>query len=149
MHQLRIFLADDDADDRMLFQEALLSAGIAAELTTAEDGYQLMDSLAQIAEPPPPDLIFLDINMPGKDGKACLREIRNNNKFDKTPVVMFTTSTYLKDIEDTYREGANMYVSKTDFFMNDVQWMKAVLASDWQSQTSRPPREKFMFSVKK
>jgi DNA-binding response OmpR family regulator len=147
MADLQIVLADDDADDREFFQEALSEAGIQAILTTLENGDELMDFLSDIKEPPPPHIIILDINMPRKSGKACLLEIRKDKKFDDTPIIMFSTSTHHKDIEDTYNQGANLYVSKLSFFMNDIESMKSLFSADWKKQLAKRPRDKYVFAV--
>lgn len=147
MENFEILLADDDSDDRSFFQEALVQAAIPAKLTMVEDGKQLTDFLAGITNPPPPDIIFLDINMPLKNGKICLREIRNDKKFNSVPVVMFSTSSYHKDIEDTYATGANMYIVKSDFFENEVCTLKSLFSVNWKEHFMNRPKEKFVLKM--
>src|SRR5436190_395702 len=108
---INIFYADDDDDDRELFKSALNDACITSKLSTFEDGCQLMQHLAEMNQNHP-DVIFLDINMPYKNGKCCLKEIRSNHQLNEVPVVMFTTASDQKDIEETFAGGANLYVSK-------------------------------------
>lgn len=143
---IRILLADDDADDRYFFRNALSDSEINADLTAVEDGQQLIDLLTMALDPSDPEVIFLDINMPGMDGKTCLREIRNHVEFAGTPIIMLSTSTRAKDIDETYRDGANMYISKTLFFMNSVEWIEKLFPSDWLQGMSHPSREKFAFT---
>src|SRR5882724_9169887 len=112
MGKIVILLADDDADDRSIFLQAVNEAEIQVQLTVVEDGRQLTDFLSAVVEPPPPDIIFLDINMPFKNGKECLREIRQKKKFDPVIVAMYSTSSQRKDIDETFSFGANAYIIK-------------------------------------
>jgi CheY-like chemotaxis protein len=144
MDFIHILLADDDADDRFFFKRAFSKASIPADVVTVEDGQQLTELLGEIKEPPPPDIIFLDINMPRKNGKACLQEIRNDDKFKNTPVVMFSTSSYHKDIDETYEGGANLYISKTDFFGNEAHMLKQLFPAGWRQSMFNNTRENFV-----
>jgi len=146
IRHIRILLADDDADDRFFFRAALSNSAINAELTTVEDGQQLIDFLATALNASAPDVIFLDINMPGIDGKACLREIRHQGQFADTPVIVLSTSTRVKDIDETYRDGANMYISKTSFYLDSIRWIEKLFPSDWREGLRHPTREKFAFT---
>lgn len=141
----QILLADDDWDDRTMFREALEETSSEVELVTVEDGLQLMKYLAAVQQPPPPNIIFLDINMPGKTGDQCLKEIRSNEKFNDTPVVMFSTSSHHHDIDRTYSAGANMYVSKSIFFQDDIRNLKRILATDWNDWLVNRSRLKYVF----
>src|SRR6187402_866392 len=132
MKSIRIFLADDDEDDRSFFREGLSDSGIAAEFTGVEGGQQLIDLLSSLPPDAYPDVIFLDINMPGMDGRVCLREIRKQAVFSATPVIMLSTSTNPRDIEETYKAGANKYISKTAFFGDSAKWMIRLLSSGWE-----------------
>ena len=146
IRHIRILLADDDADDRFFFRAALSNSAINAELTTVENGQQLIDFLATALNASAPDVIFLDINMPGIDGKACLREIRHQGQFADTPVIVLSTSTRVKDIDETYRDGANMYISKTSFYLDSIRWIEKLFPSDWREGLRHPTREKFAFT---
>ena len=106
-----IFLADDDADDRDFFEDALKEVNIKTELTLVKDGVELMTTLEEtVTEPPPPHVIFLDLNMPRKNGYECLKEIRETPKLKNIPVVIFSTTSNEHTIEKTYSLGANCYV---------------------------------------
>lgn len=109
----RILLADDDADDRELFEEALADIQPNAVLTTAQDGEELMFILTNYHKP---DLIFLDLNMPRKNGKECLAEIANHPTLKKIPVVIFSTSVNPVDIEETFSLGALLFFRKPNSF---------------------------------
>lgn len=142
---IEILLADDDADDRAFFQEALEESGIPSKLTTVVDGEKLTSYLSTIKNPPPPDIIFLDINMPYKDGKACLREIRKDDKFRNIPVIMFSTSTYAGDIEETFESGASLYISKADFFENETMMLKKLFSKNWNETMLNVAKDRFVF----
>ena len=142
---IEILLADDDADDRAFFREALEESGIPSKLTTVVDGEKLTNYLSTIKTPPPPDVIFLDINMPYKDGKACLREIRKNDKFRNIPIIMFSTSTYAGDIEETFEDGASLYISKADFFENETSMLKKLFSHNWNENMLNVAKDRFVF----
>jgi CheY-like chemotaxis protein len=140
---IRILLADDNAADRELFQEALADADINATLITVNDGEKLMYYLAR-ANGEHPDIIFIDINMPCKNGKECVREIRSNNKLDLVPVVMFSISSRKEDIEETFASGANLYVSKPVFFLDEVEILKKIFSLNWREELLKPDRARFV-----
>jgi CheY-like chemotaxis protein len=143
MKNVKILMAEDDEDDQSFFRQALLDAGIASVLTTVPDGEQLLDVLQNLKKPHFPDIIFLDINMPGMDGKSCLREIRRQERFAKIPVIILTTSTRPKDIEETYRDGANRYISKMIFYSDGLKWMGRLFATGWRKGLIDRSRERF------
>ena len=109
----RILLADDDADDRELFEEALSDIQPNATLTTAQDGEELMFILQNYHKP---DLLFLDLNMPRKNGKECLLEITNNPALKQIPIVIFSTSVNPLDIEETFSLGALLFMRKPNSY---------------------------------
>lgn len=127
-----ILMAEDDSDDRLLAQDALVESGLATDVHFVEDGVELMDYLnrknkfSQMATAPRPGLIILDLNMPKKDGREALREIRANPDLRKIPVVVFTTSTADTDISRVYELGANSFISKPVAFNSLVDVMKAI-----------------------
>jgi CheY-like chemotaxis protein len=145
MATFQIVLADDDADDRSLFREAVFQASSSTELVTLEDGQQLLDYLNNIEKPPPPHIIFLDINMPCKTGDVCLKEIRSKKKFRDVPIVMFSTSSHLPDINESYESGANMYVSKSVFFEDEVSILRQIMSTDWTTYIPKPPKSNFVY----
>lgn len=145
---INILLAEDDQDDRDLFLEILEESGVSSLLTTVTDGKMLTDYLAGIADPPPPDVIFLDINMPFKDGKTCLKEIRQNKRFNGVPIIMFTTSSHRKDIEDSYQHGANRYILKSDFFQQENNILKSIFRDkEWYKNLMNVGRSEFVYRL--
>ncbi len=127
-----ILMAEDDSDDRLLAREAMDESGLAGELRFVENGADLMDYLRQrnqYAVPttaPRPSLILLDLNMPRKDGREALREIKADPELRKIPVVIFTTSRADSDIGRVYELGANSFISKPTAFEALVKVMKAI-----------------------
>lgn len=115
---LCILLADDDPDDRMLTQRALKKSRLANRLVMVEDGEELMSYLRREGEyaapekSPRPGLILLDLNMPRKDGREALEEIKSDPVFRRIPVVVLTTSEAEQDILRSYDLGVNAFVTK-------------------------------------
>jgi CheY-like chemotaxis protein len=143
MEKIKILLAEDDEDDQSFFRHALLHSGIESELTAVADGKELIDLLLNLPDPGAPDIIFLDINMPVMDGKRCLNEIRRLEKFSMIPVIILSTSIRPKDIEETYRDGANRYISKMLFYSDSAKWIMSLFAGDWRQGLAEPSRERF------
>ena len=126
-----ILMADDDADDRLLAQDALSESKIPGELRFVENGEELMDYLQRrgrfsAASAPRPGLILLDLNMPKKDGREALREIKANPDLRRIPVVVLTTSRADTDIGHVYDLGANSFISKPVSFDALVNMMRTV-----------------------
>ena len=111
MGQLYVLLADDDEDDCFFFQEALNELPASAHLTVVHDGEQLMQLLAKTTDSLP-DVLFLDLNMPRKNGFECLLEIRSNEQLKQLPVVILSTSFDRAMADRLYRSGANCCMSK-------------------------------------
>jgi CheY-like chemotaxis protein len=113
-----ILMADDDPDDRMLTEDALKEAHLANDIHFVEDGEALMDYLyhrkayADPASSPRPSIILLDLNMPKKDGREALKEIKNDPELRRIPVIIMTTSKAEQDIVRSYDLGANSYLTK-------------------------------------
>lgn len=130
-HRL-ILMAEDDADDRLLVKDALAECGLAENLRFVEDGEDLMDYLlcrGKHAAPdaaPKPGLILLDLNMPRKDGREVLREVRAHPELRRIPVIAFTTSKADSDISALYDLGANSFICKPVAFEALVNVMKTL-----------------------
>jgi CheY-like chemotaxis protein len=129
-------MADDDADDRLLAKDALTECKLANDLHFVENGEELLDYLhrrgkfSQPAQAPRPGLILLDLNMPRKDGREALREIKNDPDLRRIPVVILTTSKADTDIGQIYELGANSFISKPVTFESLVNLMK-ILGNYW------------------
>jgi len=137
-----IFLADDDVDDCILFEDALREICKDTELVVTHDGVELMHAL-QEERRKLPDVIFLDLNMPRKNGPECLQEIRNSETLKDIPVVIFSTSAQEGAIEQMYALGAHLYIRKPDTFPKLKQVILQILSTDWQQQISPATRAQF------
>lgn len=122
MKKINVLLADDDRDDRLFFENALKKLSIPTNFTTVADGDQLMEYLNNnLSEKDLIDVIFLDINMPSKNGFECLSEIKKNEKLKDIPVVMFSTSSSPDDMKKGFNTGANVYIRKPSDFSQLIQ----------------------------
>ena len=127
-----ILLADDDEEDRMLACDALAESRLSNAISCVTDGEDLMDYLhrrgkyAPPAEAPRPGLILLDLNMPKKDGREALREIKSDPTLRQIPVVVMTTSKAEQDIYSSYDSGASSFICKPVTFEGLVDVMKGV-----------------------
>lgn len=120
MKQLNILLADDDTDDCNFFKDALESLPLNTKLTIVNDGEDLMNYLLQNTDHPP-HVLFLDINMPRKNGFECLSEIKHDAKLKDLPVVMFSTTNEQDKINILFNTGADVYIRKPSNFSELVQ----------------------------
>jgi len=140
-----ILMADDDPDDRLLTKEALHESRLANDLRFVFDGEELMDYLlnrnaySDATAAPRPGLILLDLNMPRKDGRQALREIKSNPKLRQIPVLVLTTSKAEEDIFNTYDLGVNSYITKPVTLEGLVGVMKTV-GHYWFDLVELPPR---------
>ena len=127
---LNIALADDDDDDRMLFSEAIEEISIKTKLSLFNHGQELMDYLSAPGVVLP-DLIFLDLNMPIKNGMECLKEIRQNSNLKDLCIAIYSTSSSEKDIEETFLNGANIYLNKPNNFVKLQSSVERILQLNW------------------
>jgi CheY-like chemotaxis protein len=125
---IHILLADDDDDDTSLFQEALGQIPVPTKLNIAENGMELMLTLQDNQSVP--DLIFLDMNMPFKNGLECLHEIRSSDDFSHVPVVILSTSVADYLLESAFQAGANLYIQKPNSFSGLVDILSKCLRQD-------------------
>lgn len=129
---ITLLLAEDDPDDRMLIRDALREAKLANDLHVVEDGEELLDYLhrrgrhASAAEAPRPGLILLDLNMPRKDGREALQEIKADPELRQIPVVVLTTSKAEEDVFRSYDLGANSFITKPVTFQSLVEVMRTL-----------------------
>lgn len=114
---ITILMADDDADDRMLAEDAMRENRLGNMFRCVEDGQELMDYLTRrgkyaTQDAPRPGLILLDLNMPKKDGRQALQEIKSDPELRRIPVVILTTSKTEEDVLRSYDLGANSFITK-------------------------------------
>lgn len=140
--QKDILIAEDDKDDVEIFEIALKEMGISYTLRHADNG----DKLFVLLKDRIPYILFLDINMPCKDGVACILEIRKHREYDNLPIIVYTANVYQKIIEGCFRNGANLYISKTYTFTSLKEKLQKVFAFDWENYMHYPPMEQFVVS---
>ena len=117
-----ILIVDDDLDDREIMRDAFMSNHKNhREYVFMENGDLLLQYLADGDGVPSPALIMLDLNMPGKDGREALKEIKGSERFRHIPTVVFTTSSSQKDMQVSYDLGANCFITKPDTFNKLVE----------------------------
>ncbi len=139
-----ILLADDDEEDRMLAADAMRESRVANDLRFVEDGEELLDYLYKRGSyggadaAPTPGLILLDLNMPRKDGREALREIKADPDLRRIPVVVLTTSKAEEDIYRTYDLGANSFITKPVSFDGLVNVMRDI-GRYWIEIVELPP----------
>ena len=139
----KILIADDDEDDRLMIKEAFEDAKLTNSLFFVEDGEDLMDYLKKTGQYSGlnahqlPGLILLDLNMPRKDGREALREIKADPELKRIPVVVMTTSTAEEDIIQCYDLCVNSFITKPVTFEGLVRVMK-VLGEYWLSIVKLP-----------
>ena len=137
-----ILLAEDDSDDRLLIQDAMSECQWNGDLRFVENGEELLDYLLrrgkyQGSNAPRPGLILLDLNMPRKDGREALREIKADAELRQIPVVVLSTSKADTDVDGLYRLGANSFISKPVHFDALVAVIR-ILAQYWFKTVQLP-----------
>ncbi len=141
-----IILADDDEDDRLFFEDAFEELKMATKVNTYNDGVYLMDYLNK-KDAIIPHILFLDLNMPRKSGKECLIEIKNNDRFKDLVIAIYSTSASEEDIEDTFVQGANIYIKKPSDFKKLKKILSSVVTTNWQYHTNGLNRSNFLLRL--
>lgn len=139
---LNVLLADDDSDDRYFFKKVIDEMSIAVKLATVANGEELL--LYLNAKPKnPTDILFLDLDMPKKNGSECLVEIKNSQKFKRLPVVIYSASLSKSGADFLYDQGAYFYIHKTDTAeLRKV--LHHILLNLSEHKLGRPKREEFV-----
>jgi len=135
-----VMLAEDDEDDYLVFSLAISEVPLKILLTRAEDGEKLMRLLNEKL----PDILFLDLLMPCKDGHECLREIRADKRFDSLPIIIYSSLEDLRNIELTYRQGANLYAIKPTNLNDLTSVLERILRVDWKKMLYFPTLPQFV-----
>lgn len=143
---VHIILADDDQDDRDFFSEAFDEIKIKTKLNLFNDGQQLMNYLLQ-TDCVLPNILFLDLNMPLKSGIECLHEIKQNDHLKDIAIAIYSTSASDEDIEETFVNGANIYIKKPNDFNTLKKVLNDVVTINWQYQTSGLNKDNFLLKM--
>lgn len=143
---IKILLADDDADDRFFFDEAIKSAIVPAVLNTVDNGEKLMQYLITNSSNLP-EALFLDLNMPRKNGSECLQAIKATEELKSLPVIIYSTSLHNEIADILYNNGAHYYIKKGNSAeMQTI--LNHILILIKENKLSRPKREHFILNTK-
>lgn len=141
MEEIFILIAEDDADDRFLLQAAFEENGFKDRLYFVENGVEAIEYLSSIKhkekENNLPRFILLDLNMPKKDGREVLKELKQDPELKKIPIVIFSTTNNEQEMRRCYELGANSYITKPNSFESLLKTV-AALRSYWMHTTSIP-----------
>ena len=146
LKHLNVLLADDDIDDCIFFKDALGELLLSTNLTTVNDGEQLMQLLTNETNGLP-HILFLDLNMPRKNGFECLSEIKQNKKLKELPVIILSTSFEMEVVNLLYKNGAQYFIRKPSEFSQFKIIIQQSLVSIAQETISQPTRENFVITV--
>jgi CheY-like chemotaxis protein len=124
----RILLVDDDADDQLYFKDAINELNNSLQCEIANNGHE---ALQQMKTPPPPDLIFLDLNMPVMNGYECLARLKKEEEYKHIPVVIFTTSNDSHEIDRVREMGAHLFFTKPTNFNTLCTKLDKILDMDF------------------
>jgi len=143
---LNIVLADDDSDDRLLFEEAIDELPVSVQLHIYNNGDELLEWLID-KKTKLPDVLFLDLNMPRKNGFATLAEIKRNPKLQSLPVFIFSTATNKEMIKQVYKDAAHYYIRKPVQFQDLKVLIYKSLRLIADNNTTLPGKENFMLTI--
>lgn len=143
---LTVLLADDDMDDRMLFSDAITHLKLPVDLQLVKDGAELMDYLLTSAVIMP-EILFLDLNMPRKNGFECLEEIKNHPSLKNIFTIIYSTTESQKEIDIVFERQANLFIKKPNSFTELKNILLQVLTRDIKEQFSSQTKEQFIFQA--
>lgn len=136
---LTLFHADDDCDDTLFFQEAITEINPRIKVHSISNGNELCEMLNILQ----PDIVFLDLDMPKKNGLECLKDIRNNPLYTTIPVIVYSSTTRSSNIETAYEMGADLFFIKPPVFEELRSSLRAILQLDW----SNPSKVKELYHI--
>lgn len=143
---IHIILADDDEDDRLFFTDAFSELKMQTKVQTFFDGAALMDYL-NAEDSILPEILFLDLNMPKKNGLECLAEIKQNPRFADIAIAIYSTSSTEEHVEETFVRGANIYIKKPNDFNVLKKVLSDVVTINWQYHTSGLNKDNFLLRI--
>ena len=143
-HEIHILLAEDDVDDCLFFKEALAEIPITTRLTSVPNGEELMQLLNETELLP--DILFLDLNMPRKNGYTCLLEIKESEKLKRLPVITLSTSFEDDLVNLVYKNGAQYYIRKPNNFFQLKHLIQSAITFAAQINSGQPAKENFVIS---
>lgn len=143
---IKILLVDDDEGDRLIFIEAFNEVKMLTEVNTVNDSVTLMEYLEDDSKAYP-HIIFLDLNMPGKSGLECLKEIKSNKKYKDIAIAIYSTSSSENDIKNTYINGANIYIHKPNDFTTLTKLLEKAVKVAFLYQKAPFKKENFLLKL--
>lgn len=145
-HRLHVLLAEDDKADRLLFTEALEELPVSVQLTTVADGEELIDWLTQQGSQLP-DVLFLDLNMPRKNGYAALRTLKRDRILQDMPVIIFSTANDEENRKQVFKDAAHYYIHKPTEFSDLKVLLYNALKLIADKNTSLPNLDNFVLAT--
>ena len=133
-------MADDDKDDFYILKEAAEQACKPLKISYAANWLELWRFILKTL----PDVLFLDLNMPVKNGLECLQLLREDRKYDKIPIIIYSTSINRTDIDKAYKNGANYFLVKPNAIEDIANMIKKLCSMGKEALLSIPPREEFV-----
>jgi CheY-like chemotaxis protein len=137
---MHILMADDDKDEFYLLQEAAQKACEDLKVSYAANWLELLRFILKTL----PDILFIDLNMPVKNGLECLQQLREDRKYDKIPIIIYSNAISKTDIEKAYKNGANYFIIKPDAIEDISNMIKKICSLGKEALLSIPPREEFV-----
>jgi CheY-like chemotaxis protein len=138
--ETNVLIAEDDDDDFFIFSLAIKETQIAIALMRVENGEILMKTLNEHI----PDILFLDMHMPCKSGKECIREIRADRRYDHLPIIIYSSFSDDDHVDYCFREGANLYTVKPYDLADFTRTLQRILGVDWKRSMYYPPKQDFV-----
>lgn len=139
-YKWNLLIAEDDDDDYFIFEMALQETNCLYKSVRAENGEILLSILKEHI----PDILFIDIQMPCKDGHQCIKEIRADRRYDELPIIVYSSRSDLANIERCYRAGSNFFVIKPDRLNDLTSVLRHLLSNDWRSHLYFPSESDFV-----
>jgi response regulator RpfG family c-di-GMP phosphodiesterase len=139
---LNVVMAEDDNDDFEILADAIRQVPVKIFLSRAENGVVLMKLIHEKI----PDLLFLDIILPQRDGRDCIREIRSDKKFDGLPIIVYTSLKDLETVEFCYRWGTNIFIHKPQSYSDVAEIVRKIFSINWKKLQYYPSRSEFVLN---
>lgn len=137
---MHILMAYDEKDDFYIFRQAVQKASEPLKISYAANWLELLRSMIRTL----PDILFIDLNMPVKNGIECLQLLREDRKYDPIPIIIYSTSVSTDDIDKAYKNGANHFIVKPSTIEDIADMIKKICSMGKNALQSIPPREEFV-----
>lgn len=142
--ELNVLLAEDDTEDKNFFTHCMEKLGLKHKIIWAKNHDELFEHLEN---EPEINLIIVDLDMPGKNGKECLKEIKAHEKHKTIPVIVMTVSKNMNDIKEVFENGAHYYAIKPYSQSNFVETLRQIFSIDWKKPQPIPEKNNFIINL--